>query len=189
MIWLSEHSAWVIADDGGLTAFDPERLANSIERAAHAAGDPEPWLAESLAAAVHVYAGECNGARPMTTADLANVVEGVLRVLGYDAIAWAYAQGRGRAAIRLEELVGNSGAGFELDFFRRLDAALTAAADNRLAQLQVSGLRACVMQLRGRQRWSTGCTRLAEEIVEYVRARMGQMSRPRHLSMSVAMVD
>lgn len=189
MIWLNKDMAWVRTDDGRLVPFDGHRLAASIERAAHRVGLSEQWLAEAIVAAVNTFACDCLRDQAVAETELVSVVEGVLRAMGYDEVARAYVAARRVEPIDLDALAAQTGTGFELDFFRQLDAALGTAARRGLTELQVCGLRACVMQLRGAQRWSTGCARLADEIVEYVRARLGRMDWPAHSSMRVALTE
>jgi hypothetical protein len=179
MILPRDDIAWVRAEDGQLTAFDERRLAESIQRAAELVGHRGWWPAESIAAAIHMYAAECMKARAIPASEVARVVAEVLAMLGYAEIAQAYARRGERKEIRLDEMVAQSSGGFELGFFRQLDTALRAVADEELSIVRLCGLRACVMQLRGAHRWGASCRQLAEEIVGYVRARASNI-RPDH---------
>jgi hypothetical protein len=55
--------------------------------------------------------------------------------------------------------------------------------------MEVNGLRACVMQLRGGRRWSEGCRRLAEEIVAHVRERVARVRPPQAACLQLAVVE
>ena len=175
MIQLRDDVAWVQAEDGQLTPFDEGRLAESIQRAADQVGRDEACLAESVAAAIRLYAMECLRTQTIPAQEVNNIVTEVLDALGCVEIAQAYARRGERAEIRLDAMATQVGDGFELGFFRQLDAALQAARNEDLSVVRVCGLRACVMRLRGTHRWGAGCRTLAEEIVSYVRGRVSRL--------------
>lgn len=189
MIQAHDDIAWVKFDDGHLAPFDEQELALSIQGAAERAGQADWWLAESIAAAIHAYSVKCRSDRVIPSSEITEVVAAVLSMLGYKELSQAYVNQQRRAAIHLGELAGRLGAAFELDFFRQLDRALGAAADRQLSVLEVNGLRACVMQLRGARRWSTGCRAFAEEIVEYVRERVARVRPAKAACLQLAVVE
>jgi hypothetical protein len=173
MIQLREDIAWVRAEDGRLTPFDFDRLAKSIEQACEFAGHTDRLLAESVAAAVLHYARECESDRTIAAAEISRIVLAVLSALTCENIARAYARRREWTEIRLDEIPG-----FELEFYRQLDETLrTASGTEETSMMQLRGLRACVMRLRGAQRWGGSCRALADEIVEFVRTRVSR-TRP-----------
>src|ERR1017187_49563 len=174
MIRLQQDIVWVKFEDGHMAPFDEQRLALSIQDVAERAGHSDWWLAECVAAEVHAYAGKCRSDGGMPTRELVEIVVAVLTTLGFEKISQAYAGREHCAAIHLNDLAARVGAAFELEFFRQLDRELAAASDHRLSMIEVDGLRACVMQLRGARRWNSGCRKLAEEIVDYVRERVGR---------------
>jgi hypothetical protein len=189
MIQAREDIGWVRTEDGGLSPFDESRLSQSVQRAAEAVGHRDWWLAESVAAAIRLYLLESSADRTISLGELASLVFDVLGMLGYAEIAQAYVRRNQRAEIRLDDLAAQSSGGFELQFFRQLDAALLAASDEELSLVQVYGLRSCVMRLRGAHRWGDGCRRFAEDIVNYVRERVSQR-RPGHAAaLRLAVVD
>ena len=55
--------------------------------------------------------------------------------------------------------------------------------------MEVNGLRACVMQLRGTQRWTTSCRKLAEEIVEHVRERVARVRPQQAACLRLAVME
>jgi hypothetical protein len=172
MILPRHDIAWVRCHDGRLQPFDEQRLARSIETAAADAGLPQAWLAESIASAIHRYTCQCLPHSTIDAAELAETVLAVLASLRYHEIAAAYGRQRHRVVVRLEQLACQNGGMLELEFFQSLDAVLRDATARPLALLQLHGLRACVMRLRRALRWSAGCRRLADEIVEHIRARL-----------------
>jgi hypothetical protein len=189
MIQLQDDIVWVRFEDGRLAPFDEHRLALSIQEVAERAGHADWCLAESIAAAVHVYAVRSRTSGVIQSREITEIVAVVLSELGYGGISEAYAGTRNRAAIHLNELAGRMSAAFELEFFQQLDCALGAAANRRLLVLEVDGLRDCVMRLRGAQRWTAGCRKFAEDIVEHVRTRVARVRPRRAASLKLAVVE
>jgi hypothetical protein len=173
MIQPREDIAWVRTADGRLTPFDADRLAKSIELACELTGHADQLLAESVAAAVYHYARECESDRTIAAAEIARIVLAVLETLTCEDAARAYARRSEWAEIRLDTM-----SGFELEFYRQLDTALReASGTEEMTMVHLRGLRACVMRLRGAQRWGQACRVLADEIVDFVRARASR-ARP-----------
>lgn len=174
MIQARDNLVWVRNAAGDLEPFDEERLAAAAQRVA---GDDEDGqaVAQAVAGAVYQYARDHASERVVTTAEIAEMVEAVLLMLGYDEAA-----ARCGEEIRLDELAARSGVGFELAFYRDLGAALGAATERRAVRL--SGLRACVLQLRGTRRWGAACRQVAREILAFVYART---ARARALNLAV----
>jgi hypothetical protein len=189
VIRANDSIAWVRFDDGHLAPFDEHRLAVSIQNVAERVGHADWWLAESIAAAVHVYATKCRKDGVIHSGEISQIVASVLSVLGFEDLSAAYGRNDRRTSIHLGELAARMEAAFELEFFRQLDRALDVAANRRLAVIQVDGLRACVMHLRGAQRWTAGCRRFAEEIVEYVRERVARLRPARAAGLRLAVVE
>ena len=189
MIKPLEDMAWVRFEDGHLAPFDEQRLALSIQDVAERAGHSDWWLAESVAAAVHAYAIKCRSDSVIPSREIVEIVVAVLATLGFEKISQAYAGHECGTAIHLNDLAARMGAAFELEFYRQLDRELAAASDRRLSLIEVDGLRACVMQLRGARRWNSGCRRLAEEIVEYVRERVARVRPAKAACLRLAVVE
>ena len=189
MIRAIDDIAWVRFGDGHLAPFDEHRLALSIQNVAEGVGQPDWWLAESIAAAVHVYATRCRKDGVILSSEISEIVASVLSMLGFEEISAAYAKDERRTAIHLGDLSARVGAAFELEFFQQLDRALGVVANRRLAVLQVDGLRVCVMQLRGAQRWTASCRKFAEEIVGYVRDRVARLRPPQAIGLRLAVVE
>ncbi len=172
MILSREDICWVVHIDGTRVPFDGGLLSRSIYAATGRSGEEYTFLAESIAVAIEQYAREHQPERAVTTVEIAEMVEALLAMLGMDDLAEAYADRGQPAEIALDEMARVPGTGFELAFYRQLDAAL---AVRRRGVLRLRGLRDCVLRLRGTRRWSAGCRRLAEEIVQYVYARAARM--------------
>ncbi len=173
MIQARDNLVWVRNDAGELEPFAEDRLAAAVQRVTGADEDGRA-VAETVAGAVFQYARDHAAERIVTTVEIAEMVEAVLLILGYDE-----ATGGGEE-IRLDVLAARTGVGFELAFYRELGAALGRAQQRRA--VRVSGLRACVLRLRGARRWGAGCRQLAQEILEFVYARA---ARARALQLAV----
>jgi hypothetical protein len=65
--------------------------------------------------------------------------------------------------------VGESGGGCELLFFPRLRDALRHQLQQEPQSVRFRGLRSCVKQLAGAQRWCARCRTLHEQIVDFLR--------------------
>ena len=189
MIQAHDDIAWVKFNDGHLVPFDEHRLVLSIHSIAERAGHEDWLLAESIARAVHVYAVKCVADSVIPSSQIAEVVATILAMLGFKELSEAYTNQQHRAAIHLGDLATRVGTAFELEFFRQLDHALGASTDRRLSVLEVDGLRACVMQLRGARRWTAGCRRFAEEIVEHVRERVVKLRPSQATCLRLALVE
>lgn len=178
MIQLRDDICWVQADDGRATPFDGARLAVSIQRAAAAAGQFDWWPAEAVVDAVWQATRECCPQQTIAVEELARVVVRMLTMIGFPEVAQAYQRRRQYTEIRLDQMTAEASTASELTFYHQLDAALRVAGDDELALVQVRGLRACVMRLRGAQYWSENCRRLAEEILGHLRERVARLRRP-----------
>jgi hypothetical protein len=73
------------------------------------------------------------------------------------------------AIANLPELATSSGKGCELFFFQRLRTELRTQLQTAPRIVRFQGLRSCVKQLAGRQRWCPRCQTLNDQIVEYLR--------------------
>jgi hypothetical protein len=186
MIQLSDNVAWVRTDNGRAAPFDVARLSASVMRAAAQAGHGDWWLGEAVAVALEEFVvAHC--ARQTIAADsLSELVQGVLVSLGYADIAAAYAHRNQHAEVRLDQMTDTPS---ELEFFRRLDAALQAVRDNECASVQIHGLRSCVMRLRGAHYWSAGCRRMAEEILCHVRERVARAHRNKTGTLRLTVIE
>ncbi|NQU10084.1 hypothetical protein HQ590_04795 [bacterium] len=187
MILVNDEIVWVEQADGRRVAFSAPRLANCIRRATDCWAEAGDDLAEWIAAAISDYGRRHAPQRTLTAAGIAEMVEAVLALLGFEDWAAAYRGRRGATVIHLDQLAGPAGDGFELAFYRDLDRALAAVLRQAADRVRLRGLRACVLRLRGRRRWGRRCRHLADEIVHHVYARAAawRPGRPRSLRMAI----
>jgi len=95
MILAREDIAWVRFEDGTQAPFDEERLLASLDRAAVCCGLTDRLLAESVAAAVHSFVARATPAQTVSLAELVELVEAVLAMLGHEDVARATPRGTG----------------------------------------------------------------------------------------------
>ena len=185
MIQLNADIAWVRGDDGRLAPFDAARLTESIQLACAFTGHKDRLLAESIAASVRLFVTEGRHDQKIDSSEIARIVLDVLTMLAMNDIAHAYRTRFEWAEIRLDEI-----AGFELEFYRQLDTVLRAASETiAMERMQLRGLRACVMRLRGARRWDGGCRALAEDILEFIRSRAVQARPARAAALSLEVME
>jgi hypothetical protein len=70
----------------------------------------------------------------------------------------------------LQELASTAGKGFELLFFPHLREDLKNKMGQSPHVLRFHGLRGCVKQLAGSERWTRRCQNLNDQIVDYLRS-------------------
>lgn len=134
----------------------------------------DPQVVREAAAAVVYYFKSELGREDVSIAEFSRALQRVLCQLGYDVTANSdsdaapTAQER-LAVLNLPELASASGKGFELVFFQRLRSELKTHLRQEPRMLRFQGLRSCVKQLAGRQRWCKTCQTLNDQIVDYLR--------------------
>jgi len=85
----------------------------------------------------------------------------------------------------LHRLVSESGFGCELFFFPRLRDELRAHLRQSPRVVRFRGLRGCVKQLAGTNRWTMRCRALEEQIVGYLRECLSAESRREEFALVV----
>jgi len=70
----------------------------------------------------------------------------------------------------LRKIAASAGKGFELVFFPNLRDEMRRKLDESPHVVRFSGLRGCVKQIVGAQRWSQRCEALNDQIVDYLRS-------------------
>ena len=70
----------------------------------------------------------------------------------------------------LREMAAAAGKGFELFFFPNLREELKTKMEQSPHVLRFHGLRGCVKQLTGAERWTRGCQHLNDQIVDFLRS-------------------
>jgi hypothetical protein len=146
----------------------------SVELSGSSTSIFDPEFVKQAANAVFHYFKQDLGRTTITVAEFADALEGVLRGFGFAAQQDQPApppppnQPRdSESDLRL--LACESGKGCELFFFPRLREELRSQLRDSPSTLRFRGLRGCVKQLTGAQRWCPRCRKLQNQILEFLR--------------------
>ena len=139
----------------------------------------DPQVVREAAAAVVYYFRNELGREHVSVEEFSCALQKVLGKLGYEVsgadgpvTVGVAAGGIGPSKVtvaNLPELASSSGKGFELFFFQRLRSELKAQLQTAPRVVRFQGLRTCVKQLSGRQRWCPFCEEMSDQIVNYLR--------------------
>ena len=105
----------------------------------------------------------------VTLSEFTEALETALRGLGLNVTCDTAQQTNRITHADLRVLATESGKAFELGFFSRLRDQVRHELKLAPELIRFFGLRSCVKQLAGAQRWCPRCERLSDQIVEYVR--------------------
>ena len=145
----------------------------TVELIGEAVASLDRELVRNAAAAVLHYFKHELGKNYVTVGEFSMALERVLRGFGL-SVKSANTQEASTTSARvaesdLRQLACESGKGFELLFFPRLRDEVKAQLSQSPRLLRFVGLRSCVKQLNGTQRWTTNCQKLSDQIVEFLR--------------------
>jgi len=135
----------------------------------------DPQVVREAAAAVVYYFRQELGRDNVSVEEFSRALQKILCRLGYkvtapDGASFDDSDDFAEFVVsNLPELATSSGKGFELFFFQRLRAELHNHLQATPRVVRFQGLRSCVKQLAGRQRWCPRCQTLNDQIVEYLR--------------------
>ncbi|HEY6227447.1 MAG TPA: hypothetical protein VI282_10035 [Verrucomicrobiae bacterium] len=134
----------------------------------------DPQIVREAAAAVVYYFRQELGRDNVSVEEFSNALQKILCRLGYKVSSPEGADVNADefdefAIANLPELATSAGKGCELFFFQRLRAELRTHLQTTPRVVRFQGLRSCVKQLAGRQRWCPRCQTLSDQIVEYLR--------------------
>lgn len=125
---------------------------------------------KQAAAAVLHYFKMDKQMESVTVGEFSSALEQVLRQLGLEIKALAPPMPHAKVVeVDLRRIAFDAGKGFELFFFQQLRQALDGELVRAPRVLRFNGLRGCVKQLSGAQRWNGRCQRLSDQIVDYLR--------------------
>lgn len=133
----------------------------------------QEFIKHAAAAVFHYYRDEL-GRETVSVAEFSLSLEKVLR--GFKLSQESAAQSSAPRVLEsdLSLLAPQSDAGGELFFFPRLREELQALLRQSPQMLCFQGLRQCVKQLSGSQRWTRRCQELQDQIVEFLRTCMSR---------------
>jgi hypothetical protein len=135
----------------------------TVEIIGEAAAAPDREMLRHAAASVFHYFKVELERESVTVAEFSRALEKVLAHLGYSIHT-----GESSTA-DLVQLLREAGDSLELFFFPRLRDELRGQLRHSPRVVRFRGLRGCVKQLAGAQRWSHRCEQLQDQIVEFLR--------------------
>ena len=139
-----------------------------------ASGVPHELIANAAVGVLHYFYAD-QGRETVTLAEFARALVKVLRGFGLQLDAETQQPSdRPVGQADLRHLACESGKGFELAFYLRLRQELEAHLGQSPRLIRFTGLRPCVKQLAGAQRWSRRCQVLNDDNVGYMRSCLGK---------------
>jgi hypothetical protein len=140
----------------------------TLELMGAAAEQVNPELIHNAAAAVlHYFKHELHR-HFVSVAEFVMALDKALRGVGLTVFADVTPETRVMES-DLRVLAANAGKGCELFFFPCLRDEVRSKLGQSPQILRFNGLRGCVKQLAGAQRWSSRCELLSDQIVEFLR--------------------
>jgi hypothetical protein len=136
-------------------------------------------LVQNAAAAVLHYFQNDLQRTTVTLSEFTEALEAALRGMGLNVTCDAPASTERMANADLRRLAAESGKEFELGFFSRLREQVRKELEWSPELIRFFGLRSCVKQLAGAQRWCPRCEQLSDQIVEFLRTCVSQESPAR----------
>jgi len=168
MIALQSNCLIFQLNNGESVPCSPEMI--SVELMGDSGGQLDPEVLHHAAASVFHYFKKELARESVTVGEFAGALERVLRKLGLNLHEDEF-QMRSPEMIEtdLSLFAHQSGDSLELFFFPRLRDELRAQLRQSPRVLRFRGLRGCVKQLAGAQRWSERCEKMQEQIIGYLR--------------------
>jgi hypothetical protein len=149
-------------------------LEDVIRRAAEAAGHRQWWPAADVARGVLQFLRDRFQKNIITLHDLFGKIGHTLKGIGFPDIADRMHVEPPPMELSLLDVARAAECGFELLFFRRLADELRELRDLGATRLHCAQIRPAVRHLLGARSWTTACIDLEAEIVEFIRATVGQ---------------
>jgi hypothetical protein len=168
MITLAENCLLFRLANGESVPFSPDML--SVEIMGEAAQTLDDEFVIHAAKAVFHYFRQELGRQSVTVGEFAGALEKVLRGFNPESRDSHQSGGDLKGSWSdLCRLAQESGKGCELFFFPRLRDDLREQLGRNPGLVRFRGLRSCVKQLVGAQRWTPRCQSLEEQIVDFLR--------------------
>lgn len=176
MVAFKEEFPYLRCESGQLFEFNRDWLHAAITRAADKAGYPKWWLTDHVTESIAFYLRLRNDENFVAFSQLSQTVRYVLKVIGYKEIVPHFSPSPPPISISLLDVAVEAGSGYELAFFDMLEKRLDALRSANIDMLRLHSLQPCVKYLRGTKVWTRACDPLREEIVAYVREKLGSTS-------------
>ncbi len=184
MIDFDADALWYRTPEGELAACSWEALAGEWVGPGGEALDAEV-VSHAAQAVLHYLKTELGRSR-VSVSEFGRTLAMVLRGLGLAADREPEVPAPERVAeADLRRLACEAGEGFELVFFARLRTELRQTLAHSPRMVRFRGLRGCVKQLAGAERWTPRCQQLNDQIVDYLRRCLGADGRAQPCSLVV----
>lgn len=185
MIQLRPDMLMFQTSSGEIIPCSAEQVTIEFIGEAHDQLDPE--LVRNAARAVLHYFKIQLGKCQVSIGEFAQALACVLRGLGLDVRDPSEPTPPPETVVDSDlcQLASESGKGFELLFFAGLRQEMRRNLSLSPALLRFKGLRNCVKQLAGVQRWNNRCQQLNDQIVDYLRTCLLTEARPPACSLVV----
>jgi hypothetical protein len=138
----------------------------------------------AAAAVLHYFHHELQRTT-VTLSEFTEALETALRGLGLNVTCDPSAAAERAVDADLRRLAAEAGKVFELGFFARLRDEVRKELQSAPAMIRFSGLRGCVKQLAGAQRWCPRCQDLSDQIVEFLRSCLTSEKPPQPCGLTV----
>ena len=151
----------------------------TVELMGSAVEDVDREIIEHATAVVLHYFHHDLQRTEVTLSEFTEALETALRGMGLNVTCDTTAPQTTRTAqADLRVLATESGKAYELGFFARLRDQVRNELKLSPELIRFFGLRSCVKQLAGAQRWCPRCEKLSDQIVEFLRGCVTQESPP-----------
>src|SRR3954465_14425571 len=185
MVPFKEEFPYLRCESGQLFEFSRDWLHAALTRAADEAGYPSWWLTDHVTESIAFYLRLRTDESVVAFSQLSQTVRYVLKVIGYKEIIPHFKPGPPPITISLVDIAEEAGAGYELAFFDILEKRIGALVDSGTDTLHLCSLHAGVKLLRQTKVWTRACDGLREEIVCFVRDRLGANAELQTLNCSL----
>lgn len=147
--------------------YDTAWLDVALERAARAADVEFPFVADIRSGVVRYLETRCP-LKLMPIGDLYERMRRMLVKIGCERIADHLQPLAPPVTVSLVKTARDAGSGFELGFFEALRGELSALREAGVEDIRFTGLRECILELRGSQAWNAKCDQLLREIEAFL---------------------
>ncbi len=147
--------------------YDTAWLDVALERAARAAEVEFPFVADIRSGVVRYLETRCP-LKLMPIGDLYDRMRRMLIKIGCERIADHLQPLAPPVTVSLLQSAREAGCGFELGFFEVLRGELSALREAGVEDIRFTGLRECILELRGVQAWNAKCDQLLGEIEAFL---------------------
>jgi hypothetical protein len=168
MILLADNFLFFQLPSGESVPFTAEMISVELTDGSSEPFDQE-FLEHAAASVFHYFKNDLER-KTVSVAEFASAFESALNSLGLKLSGGRGAPGRDDSANKdLQLLAFHAGGGGELAFFPRLRTAVHAQFQLSPRLVRFHGLRDCVKNLLGAERWSPRCDHLRDQIIEFLR--------------------